>query len=306
MREEIVEMREEIVESGEGDEGGDSGDEGGDSGDEGGDSGDEGGDSGDSSSGGGGNENDNSNEGESNNQVTTDDVSSNEVQEQPPAVAEQPPTITTSELDANTEVNSATTLGVQPTIVTNCDPTVQSCTTQRNENVLQTPPIAGAAEFQTYNNPDAGVTIQYPPNWIAQEGYEGSIVSFASPLENKPTDKFQEILSLSASPATSQEMLLQDYTIEHLYKLMGSNMTELNLLENEANATLDGNPAYKLVYVYKGSGGTQNKVMEIYTIKDGKVYDITYRGSAEEYPTSLPMAENMINTFKIGSKGVSN
>ena len=166
-----------------------------------------------------------------------------------------------------------------------------------NKQTKEQPTEEQQYELLVYENPGLGFQIQYPSNWIKEEAYKESIVSFASPLKNQITDKFHEILGLAISPTHSQT--LQDYTITHLSKLMGSNMIDLDLLESQTNATLAGNPAHKLVYVHKGPGGIENKVMEVYTIKNGKLYDITYHGSTDEYPSSLSTAEEMINTFKI-------
>ncbi|MDQ3840902.1 MAG: hypothetical protein M3297_16740 [Thermoproteota archaeon] len=84
-----------------------------------------------------------------------------------------------------------------------------------------------------------------------------------------------------------QNMMLDDYTSAQI------NYTEEQLLESNTT-TLAGLPAYKTVFTNLGL-----KTMQILTIKDDRVYTITYVAEEEDFQDDLEVAEKMIKSFQI-------
>ncbi len=64
------------------------------------------------------------------------------------------------------------------------------------------------------------------------------------------------------------------------------------------NTTFAGNPAYKIVYTATDNGN-KLKVTQIWTVKDGKAYFITYKAAPNNYDTYLSAAQQMIDSFQI-------
>jgi len=77
------------------------------------------------------------------------------------------------------------------------------------------------------------------------------------------------------------------------------NDSNVTIIES-GNATLAGNQGYKLVYTtnYSGTLGIR-KTMELWTVKDGKAYIITYRARPGDYDVSADTVQKMIDSFKI-------
>ncbi len=55
---------------------------------------------------------------------------------------------------------------------------------------------------------------------------------------------------------------------------------------------------YQIVYTYT-TDGLDLKNMQIWTIVDGMVYVVTYGGTINEFNDSLPVIQNMIDSFQI-------
>jgi hypothetical protein len=64
------------------------------------------------------------------------------------------------------------------------------------------------------------------------------------------------------------------------------------------NATLAGAPAYRIVYVATDERDSL-KVTEIWVIKDGKEYIITYKATPDNYDKYESTAQQMIDSFRI-------
>ena len=139
--------------------------------------------------------------------------------------------------------------------------------------------------FETYNNPIFGIRIQYPSDWGRLD------LSF---LENNSADiDFYPLDDISGAEAVKiqvdtlplQNMTLNDYTNIQI------NSTEEQLLDS--NTTVLANlPAHEIVFTNLGI-----KTMQIWTIKDDKVYTIT--AEEEDFQNDLQVAKMMIESFEI-------
>ena len=62
---------------------------------------------------------------------------------------------------------------------------------------------------------------------------------------------------------------------------------------------LSDNPAHKVVYTYSDAEIGITKTMEIMTIKDDKLYFISYTADSTKYSNYLPTIQKMTDSFKI-------
>jgi eukaryotic-like serine/threonine-protein kinase len=136
-----------------------------------------------------------------------------------------------------------------------------------------------------------GYSIAYPSDWgKPDEQNSSALVVFLTPTNNKTENLNVQVYNLSASDTLSSET---DALLSELNGL--SNFT----LVNEGNTTLAGNPAYKVVFTVTTSTGDNLKATQIWTVKDGKEYIITYKGTPTNYDTYLSAAQQMIDSFQI-------
>lgn len=170
---------------------------------------------------------------------------------------------------------------------------------QPKEAMAQTTEQSNSTNFLTYENPIFGIKILYPTNWAKQENANSSsnnstlndIVTFSPSLKNSSNiigklvvkvDDISDIkpttLAIYADAIISD--LKQDFRV------------------TESNATLAGNPAYKVLY-----SGLEESVdlqaMLVMALNGDKVYIISYTAEPEKYSYYLPTVQKMIDSFKI-------
>ena len=96
-----------------------------------------------------------------------------------------------------------------------------------------------------------------------------------------------------------------DYYVDTMLSQIIPNFKVLELDKN--TYFLAGNHAYKLIFtstfpppVQGGSKDVKGmKGMEFGTIVDNKLYIVQYLGIPEKFPTYLPIAQEMIDSFEI-------
>lgn len=140
---------------------------------------------------------------------------------------------------------------------------------------------------ETYKNPTFGISLQYPSDWgrldLSFLENDSADIDFY-PLE----DVSQAIaIKIQVKNLPSQNVTLDDYTNTQI------NYTEEQLLESNTT-TLAGLPAHEIIFTNLGL-----QTMQIWTIKDNKVYTISYVAEEEDFQNDLQIAERMIESFKI-------
>jgi len=90
-------------------------------------------------------------------------------------------------------------------------------------------------------------------------------------------------------------------SLNDLLAFFKKNMKDFNLDTNES-ITVDGNPAFKLIFTFTGEGSTSCKhckVMQVLTNNDGKLYSISYLADIQKYPEYVRTVENITNSTEI-------
>ena len=105
-------------------------------------------------------------------------------------------------------------------------------------------------------------------------------------------DPFQEELKIEISETN---LTLDEYTDVNIAQIFDP-LLGLNIVKN--STVLAGSPAYKVEY-NTTQGLNQLKVMEIWTIIEGKSYDSIYSALSEEYFDYLPTVKKMLDSVKI-------
>jgi len=147
-------------------------------------------------------------------------------------------------------------------------------------------------KLESYQDPANTLRIKHPTSWTTQENVMGSTAVFLSPKENAQ-DFFQEninIISFDLSMTLDQSSAYAESQIKQA-------ITDANILES-SQTTLAGNPAHKLVFT--GRQGQNNlKWMQVWTMKNDKVYLLTYTAEEGSYDAYLPTAQEIMASFTI-------
>jgi eukaryotic-like serine/threonine-protein kinase len=142
------------------------------------------------------------------------------------------------------------------------------------------------SDFATYENPKFGIRVQYPSDWgrldLSFLGASADIDFY--PLDDTSGTKDVRI-QVKALPL--QNMTLEQYTNIQLNSIEGQ------ILESNAT-TLANLPAHEIIFTNIGL-----KTMQVWTLKDDKVYAITYIAEEEDYENDIQIAQRMIESFGI-------
>lgn len=174
---------------------------------------------------------------------------------------------------------------------------------QNNDTIEQT-------ETLIYDNPNLGFTLEYPSDWSKQES-----LSFISPppstfpsqssssplAENASNDTISATNLTPESIAVTTEVLVSNITLEEYSEsaigLLESQFPNFTLL-NSFETTLSGYPAHQIEYTF-ALEGLELKNLQIWTIVDNIVYAVTYGGTIEEFDSSIPVFDNLIESFQV-------
>jgi hypothetical protein len=144
----------------------------------------------------------------------------------------------------------------------------------------------------------AGLRIAYPKGWIANDLGNGT-VRFSTPLR---TDLMRFTVNVVNIPPSLQQNLtlenLVDINLNSLkqqlsnFTLFESNQTTISANENQT--------AQKIVYTNTNKNPNFPlgfKTMQIFAVKDGQAYTISYVSEESQYLKYLPVIERMIDSI---------
>jgi eukaryotic-like serine/threonine-protein kinase len=162
--------------------------------------------------------------------------------------------------------------------------------------------ITTSSPFLTYENPTYRIRIQYPSDWEKLEFSQRNIVViFRSSRENSSDTKLENLL-IQVGNLPSQNIPLDEVVRANINKLKQS-LIDFELIELNATTLSGNNPAHKVVYINR-EGEDELKTMQVVSIKEDKVYLITYTAEASRYDRYLPTIQKMIHSFRLGDSGI--
>lgn len=147
------------------------------------------------------------------------------------------------------------------------------------EEVVENNQAQQNTNLQTYTNSQHGLSIQYPSNFEAIEGFMGSVVAFMSPQESVDDDFFQNVNILTEDIA-GYDITLEEYT---QLTIDGINALVTNATfedQQTQGITVDGNEA--VLVQYTGVQGQYTlRFKQVLTLVGDTAYVFTYTANAE-------------------------
>jgi hypothetical protein len=170
-------------------------------------------------------------------------------------------------------------------------------------------PADSFSAYDTYENANYGITIQFPPDWkIDENDYTpddsiDTVVSFSSPLEGA-SDEWQESVSVSIEnlPTVNNDL---DTIVDENAELYDDTLENFEVVSVDTSGTLAGEPAYELIYTDTLIDEEENgddidlETWEIGTIIGNKLYFIEFTSEAAKFPNLLPVVGDMVSSFQI-------
>ncbi|HZC20709.1 MAG TPA: PsbP-related protein [Nitrososphaeraceae archaeon] len=157
-----------------------------------------------------------------------------------------------------------------------------------------------ANKFLVYTNPNQGIRIDYPANWkLDEHPYADKFVAYLTSTLKNSSDVSPATFTVSVE-TLKKNISLDNYTNANLAKAKQS-LPRFQLVESNAT-TLAGIPAHKIVYTFLSPDPAIQipfTSMNIWTIKQGKAYNISYTQARSQFAKYLEVTEHMINSFTI-------
>lgn len=154
--------------------------------------------------------------------------------------------------------------------------------------------------FLVYSNPNHGIRIDYPANWkLDEHPYTDKFIALLTSTLKNNSDVSPATFTVSVE-TLKKNVSLDNYTNANLAKAKQS-LPRFQVIDSNATI-LAGIPAHKIVYTFVSPDPAIQipfKSMNIWTIKQGKAYNISYTQARSQYNKYLEVIEHMINSFRI-------
>ena len=168
-----------------------------------------------------------------------------------------------------------------------------------------------------YINPIQGIKVQYPSDWklvergdndyhklnIIAEFLQPNQSNYYSPNISASHNSLRISVENYSEFANKQDINnttgneLQNIG-NHRLGAIGISCPGFDLKSYVRNATLAGSPAYEIYFDYSYLDNNK-KAIEIWTVKDNKVYIIDYVAYEQVYDITVPVVQKMIESFEI-------
>ena len=169
-----------------------------------------------------------------------------------------------------------------------------------------------------YINHINGIKVQYPSDWQLVERGDNDyhkLNIIAEFLQPNQSNYYSPNISASHNSlrisvenySTFEDMQDNNNTIvdsqllnigNHRLGAIGLSCPGFDLKSYVRNATLAGSPAYEIKFDYSYLDNNK-KAIEIWTVKDTKVYIIDYVAYEQVYDIAVPVVQKMIESFEI-------
>ena len=151
-------------------------------------------------------------------------------------------------------------------------------------------------DFANYVNYDYQFDIKHPQSWSQQEINDpitGEIVVFTSPTETD-SDRFRERVYL-ATEYLSSPTTLEEYTQTVLERIEQAANSEIY---EEFATEINRLPSRAVVYS-RQEEGLELKQMEVFTIKDDRVYIAIYTAQKDKFSKFIDTVDRIIDSWQI-------
>ncbi|HKU84349.1 MAG TPA: PsbP-related protein, partial [Candidatus Nitrosocosmicus sp.] len=167
--------------------------------------------------------------------------------------------------------------------------------------------------FNNYENSEAGVSLKYPSSFLIDDSNSNEtvkqIIFFPAYVDDSGVSPetfiswFDIYVQTFYPPIFYSPDNVSAYLEDRINGIQEENQ-DVTIVEASTDSLLAGHPAYKLV-TRSYSGNNTIDTVEYGIIRDNKLYSISYEVNTSDYQNSLPIANEMIYSFKIDSDKLS-
>jgi hypothetical protein len=165
--------------------------------------------------------------------------------------------------------------------------------------------ISGCIDLSSQNNTysENGISFDYPYTWQEENQSDllkGELMGVFDP-NSINLDKANSYEATTTSVIIGTKALSQGSTLKEYYNSLvqqGYNYQNYKRISNR-EFTLDGQPAYEIIYVSKWVIGKTGKTKEIFIQRNGRVYVIICSALVNDFDNNIANFDMVINSFKV-------
>lgn len=166
-----------------------------------------------------------------------------------------------------------------------------------------------STSFINYQNPTLGFSIQYPKDWpLVNETLPGE-----REVMFKPRDSIMPIFVVRTADLTPyldiETMTVKNKTLDQIVQEFTINTTKPNpfgldsKIVRQNQVSVGGNPGVKIEMTMsvgpESQGSMYAYLIYVLTIANGKIYSLEYDEKPLQVPKTLPIANKMLDSFRI-------
>jgi eukaryotic-like serine/threonine-protein kinase len=169
-------------------------------------------------------------------------------------------------------------------LVCGCDGTTPSTAPTVGPTITVSSSSYDYTNYKTFT--DSGIAVQYPSDWTLNV-HQGDIFGARS-------HDVKAEFSISATELSDKSTTLDSYVDGGIRYITSS--YNANILAND-QLSLNGLNARQTIYTMKESG-TDVKSLQVYTIKDSKVYVLTFVSKPADYDSYINQGKAILASFQ--------
>jgi PsbP-like protein len=144
--------------------------------------------------------------------------------------------------------------------------------------------------FLTVEKPMLGFKISYPYDWNITDN--DFVITFKAP-QNAALVTFS-ITNLTSYSKTN--LTLEQYSSNEINNI--KSVESMKVVESKPHL-LSGQPGHDIVFLNRTNADTTYRTLLVWSIVDGKIYQIRYSAKASEYSNYIETVFYMIDSFKL-------
>jgi hypothetical protein len=177
--------------------------------------------------------------------------------------------------------------------------TLQIAIAQQNSTATTPPTTTSSSEarpFLTVEKPMLGFKISYPSDWNITDN--DFVISFKAPSNAA----FLTFSITNLSSISNANLTLEQYSSNEINNIKSVESKKagnlFKLLESKPHL-LSGQPGHDIVFLNGTNADTTYKTLLVWSIVDGKIYQITYSAKVSEYSNYIGTVFYMIDSFRL-------
>ena len=149
-------------------------------------------------------------------------------------------------------------------------------------------------QFKTYQNSQYHFSVAYPKGWLMQEGYAGTVVTFARPKQTA-LSVFEPNANITVQEVPATTATLASFSAIIIKQMTAVFEKNIEIIEDK-DFTFGNRGGHRLII--EAAKPQQLKAVFVWVMKGSFAYIFTYMSRIDQYDAMLPTLNRMVQSFE--------